>query len=144
MFSIIFGQNLLLKSEKNALSVKQGGFEPQYFTLKTIKKLADLSIQNVLNNWPNLRLGVLINFVLTKKRVYCNILRHIPSTYNLEVFLSESDKTLHININDFFRHIRGKVGWLAHKLFWHWQYWLAPLPFYSRAIRGASVIGFSV
>ena len=54
--------------QKNTLSVKKGGFEPQYFTLRTIKKLGYLSLQNVLNILPNLRLGVLINIVLTKKK----------------------------------------------------------------------------
>ena len=56
--------------QKSALSVKKGDFEPQYFTLRTIKKLGDLSVQNVLNILPNLRLSVLINFVLIKKRAY--------------------------------------------------------------------------
>ena len=54
--------------QKNTLFGKKGGFEPQYFTLRTIKKLGDLSLQNVFNILPNLRLGVLINIVLTKKK----------------------------------------------------------------------------
>ena len=68
----LFWQNFAIKSEqKSTLSVKKGDLEPQYFTLRTMKKLGDLSVQNVLNIWANLRLGVLINFVLTtKKRVY--------------------------------------------------------------------------
>ena len=36
--------------QKSALSVKKGDFEPQYFTLRTIKKLGDLSVKNVLKN----------------------------------------------------------------------------------------------
>ena len=46
-------------------------FEPPYEGLRTIGKLfKNFSIQNVLKFSTNLRLGVLINFVLIKKRVY--------------------------------------------------------------------------
>ena len=34
-----------------------------------LKNIRDLSLQNVLNNWPNLRLKVLIDFDFTKKSV---------------------------------------------------------------------------
>ena len=64
------------KLAKKCIISKKGEFEPQYFTLRTIKKLGDLSVKNVLNIWPNLRLGVLINFVLIKK-----------SALNLKIFL---------------------------------------------------------
>ena len=45
----------------------KGDFKPQYFTLRIIENIDNLSVQNVLKMSANLRLGVLINFVLIKK-----------------------------------------------------------------------------
>ena len=64
--------------QKIHYQLKKGDFEPQYFTLRTIKKLGDLSIKNVLNIWPNLRLSVLINFVLTTKKKSVYTIRSLP------------------------------------------------------------------
>ena len=58
------------------------------FSLRTIKKLGDLSYQNVLNIWPNLRLGVLINFVLTKKKVYIDLKCDMKTMYSIGTILA--------------------------------------------------------
>ena len=64
-FFFIFGQKNTLKvSTKLYFLLKKGDVEHQYFTLRTIKKHENLSIQNVLKISPNWRIGILINFVL--------------------------------------------------------------------------------
>ena len=50
----------------------KGDFEPQYFTLRTIGKPCHFERPKLFKISLNLRLGVLINFVLIKKRVYTN------------------------------------------------------------------------
>ena len=45
-----FNPKMLLKvAKKSILFVKKGDYEPQYFTLRTIKNLGVLRLQNVLN-----------------------------------------------------------------------------------------------
>ena len=63
-------QKIHLNSPKNCIFSLKKGFEPQYFTLRTLEKYGNLSIKNVLKISPKLRLSVLINFVLIKKSVY--------------------------------------------------------------------------
>ena len=76
-------------SPKSALFVKKGDYKPQYFTLRTFKKPQDLSIQNVLIIWPNLRLGVLINFVLTTtKKVYMDLTCDTKTIYSIGTILA--------------------------------------------------------
>jgi len=71
MYFFHFGPKKYTEShQKNAFFVKKGDFELQYFTLRTIEKYGNFSLQNVLKISPNLRLSVLINFVLTKKKVF--------------------------------------------------------------------------
>ena len=62
-----FGKKIHLKSPKNCIFSLQKGFEPQYFTLRTMEKYGNLSIKNVLKISPKLRLSILITFVLIKK-----------------------------------------------------------------------------
>ena len=57
-----------LNSPKNCIFSLKKGFEPQYFTSRTLEKYSNLNIKNVLKISPKLRLSVLINFVLIKKR----------------------------------------------------------------------------
>ena len=57
-----------LNSPKNCIFSLKKGFEPQYFTLRTLEKYGNLSVKNVLKISPKLRLSVLINFVLIKKK----------------------------------------------------------------------------
>ena len=58
----------------------KGDLEPQYFTLRTIKKHGNLSLYNVLKISPNFGLGVLINFVLIEKK---SVLHFYPSMRRL-------------------------------------------------------------
>ena len=73
-------------SKKIALTDKKRDFKSQYFTLRTIRKLGDLSVQNVLNIWPNLRLCVLTNSVL-KKRIYFLMCARSRLKYFLNKFI---------------------------------------------------------
>ena len=66
----IFGPKIHLNSPKNCIFILKKGFEPQYFTLRTMEKIGNLSVKNILKISPKLRLSILINFVLIKKRVY--------------------------------------------------------------------------
>ena len=61
-------QKIHLNSPKNCIFSLKKGFEPQYFTLRTMEKYGNLSVKNVLKISPKLRLSVLINFVLIKKK----------------------------------------------------------------------------
>ena len=61
-------QKIHLNSPKNCIFSLKKGFEPQYFTLRTLEKYGNLSVKNVLKISPKLRLSVLINFVLIKKK----------------------------------------------------------------------------
>ena len=72
----IFGEKVHLKSQKNCIFCLKGDFEPQYFNLRTIKNLVNFSIKNVLKISPKLRLSVLINFVLIKKKRVSQTLKH--------------------------------------------------------------------
>ena len=56
------------KSQKNCIFRLKGDCEPQYFNIRTIKNPVNFSIKNVLKISPKLRLSVLINFVLIKKK----------------------------------------------------------------------------
>ena len=60
-----------LNSPKNCIFSLKKGFEPQYFTLRTLEKYGNLSVKNVLKISPKLRHSVLINFVLIRKKE-CN------------------------------------------------------------------------
>ena len=74
-----------LNSPKNCIFSLKKGFEPQYFTLRTLEKYGNLSVKNVLKISPKLRLSVLINFVLIKKRVYAPVLMPVkipPNTWD--------------------------------------------------------------
>ena len=82
MYFHIFGEKSTLKVTKKLHFCLKGDFEPQYFKLRTIKNLVNFSIKNVLKISPKLRLSVLINFVLIKKRVYC-----IQICYELQFFI---------------------------------------------------------
>ena len=63
-----------LNSPKNCIFSLKKGFEPQYFTLRTLEKYGNLSVKNVLKISPKLRLSFLINFVLIKKECYVNVM----------------------------------------------------------------------
>ena len=68
MYCHIFGEKSTLKFTKNCIFCLKQDFEPQYFNLRTIKNLVNFSVKNVLKISPKLRLSVLINFVLIKKK----------------------------------------------------------------------------
>jgi len=61
-------QKIHLNSPKNCIFSLKKIFEPQYFTLRTLEKYGNFSVKNVLKISPKLRLSVLINFVLIKKK----------------------------------------------------------------------------
>ena len=55
--------------QKSVLFVQKRDYKLQYFTLRTIKRLGDLSLQNVFTILVNLRLDILINSLVTKKSI---------------------------------------------------------------------------
>jgi len=73
-----------LNSPKNFIFSLKNGFEPQYFTLRTLEKYGNLSVKNVLKISPKLRLSVLINFVLIKKKSVLPTNKHFVITILIE------------------------------------------------------------
>jgi len=64
MYYIIFGKKYTEIHQYINFFIKKVDFEPQYFTFRTIKKHGNFTIQNVLRISPNLKLTILINFVI--------------------------------------------------------------------------------